>query len=92
MADIDKKEMAANSQTRYLKYDLVHLGKAKIYYPKWVELTPEFLQKEGELIGAVWLQADDGRSKYFDAILHDYKGVIQGTVKVRKGEVIWEVK
>ena len=87
LQELDEEQLAKTQQRKYMKWEKKYEGQAQIYYPKWQELDKEFLEKEANMIGSVWSEANAGVSQYFEATLYDYRGVIVAKVVVKKGEV-----
>lgn len=89
---LDKEQFDNTQQRRYMKIEKPYEGQAKIYYPKWVNVTDEFLEKEANMIGNVWAEANEGKSQYFEATLYDYRGVKVANVIVKNSEVTVALK
>lgn len=87
LEEVDKENYEQTRTKKYMSLEKPYEGKAKIYYAKWVEISDEFLQKEGKMMGDVWAEANAGRIQYFEAVLHDYRGVIIANVIVKNSEV-----
>jgi len=83
----DKEHYDKTRTKQYMNIEKPYEGLVRIYYAKWVNVSDEFLEKEGTMIGSVWEEANAGKSQYFEAILYDYRGVIVANVIVKNSEV-----